>query len=124
MVPATEQASVGQALGRFLDATGRLVAGNLALARTQVQAEAARAARGAALAAAGLVPAVVGWGLVCTAAALALAGWLGLVGALLLLGALNVGAAMLLFVQVKRLASSPSGPTVPEGPGPERGAAA
>lgn len=124
MVPATEQASMGQALGRFLDASQRLVAGNLALARAQVQVEVARAARQAALAAAGLVPAVVGWGLLCAGAVLGLAGWLGIVSALLLLGALNVGAAMLLFVQAKRLGRSPAGRAPGEPEAPPRSAAA
>lgn len=102
-----EQMGAVQALAGVADAAQRLLAGSLALARTRLQEEAHVAARKAAVAAMVLVPAIVGWGLVCGAAAFALAGTLGPTGALLLLGALNGAAAMALFVQgMKRVGAA------------------
>ncbi|MBI5547074.1 MAG: phage holin family protein [Deltaproteobacteria bacterium] len=101
MVPGERQ-DLSQLLARFLDAAQQLVAANLALARTQLQSKAQEAAHQAAWAATALVPVMVGWGLVCAAAAVGLSVRWGLEVGLLLVGVLNLGAGVLLLVVVKK----------------------
>lgn len=102
MVPPMEQASAAQVLAGFLDASQRLILGNVALAKVQLEREARQAARKVALGGLALVPAAVGWAFVCVAAALSLGATLGILFALLLVGGLNMGAGVLLFVHGTR----------------------
>ncbi|HEY3452165.1 MAG TPA: phage holin family protein [Myxococcales bacterium] len=99
MDPTAQQPNVAQVVVGVLDSAQRLVTANLALARAQIEQEARAASRRATIGALAMLPAVVGWALCCLALAVRLSGGLGLVLSLLLVGGLNLGAGVALFVR-------------------------
>jgi hypothetical protein len=95
-------------VGQLVDALGALVAGHLRLARAEIGGDARRLARRASLV--GLVAAfgLVGYGLACVAAGLALAPVMGTSVAFLALGGAHlVGASVALGVLLRRAPTRP-----------------
>jgi uncharacterized membrane protein YqjE len=92
----------------LVDAVGALVAAHLRLARVELTADVSQVVRRAALAGLALALALVGYGLACTAGALALARVVGAPLGLLALAGLHLAGATLVFtVWRARGASAP-----------------
>jgi hypothetical protein len=100
----SERVGLAAAVARITDAVSRLMSEHLALARVELRDD-ARAFGLAAARIAVFVPLiVVGYAFLCAAVATALAMWIGLGWALLLVGLLNVFAGALgVFVAAVRL---------------------
>ncbi|MBX5481158.1 MAG: phage holin family protein [Myxococcaceae bacterium] len=85
-----DRGGLGAAVARITDGLSRLISEHLALARVELRDD-VRALAGSVAGIAVFVPLIlVGYGFLCGALALALSPWLGRVGALVLVGGLNV----------------------------------
>ena len=98
---------VGEALKRVADGVSSLVKEHLALARAELRQDLRAAGRDAALAAAGVPLALVGWALLMIALSVALAPVVGYAGGFALVGGLNlVAGALVSAIFLRRLATT------------------